>query len=139
MPSVRTPAGPRLAHTTTRPDRAWRSTAAFGWINTRLTAAKGQENFIEVEGKKVALGIPGTPPSADADAADASAIKRLIVVRARVWNAGAAKTADAVAKTVPLARAGNVDDAAGSVLLLASPHASYITGHCLEVTGGAGI
>jgi hypothetical protein len=34
--------------------------SAFGWINTRLTAAKGQENFIEVEGKKVALGIPGT-------------------------------------------------------------------------------
>ncbi|ELR16006.1 shortchain dehydrogenase/reductase SDR, putative [Acanthamoeba castellanii str. Neff] len=83
---------------------------AFGWINTRLTAAKGQENFIEVEGKKVALGIPG-----------------------------ATNSAEAVAKTVPLARPGNVDDAAGSVLLLASPHASYITGHCLEVTGGAGI
>jgi 3-oxoacyl-[acyl-carrier protein] reductase len=83
---------------------------AFGWINTRLTASKDKENFIEVEGKKVSLGIPG-----------------------------AARSADSVAKTVPLARAGNVDDAAGSVLLLASPHASYITGHCLEVTGGAGI
>jgi hypothetical protein len=29
--------------------------------------------------------------------------------------------------------------AAGGVLMLASPHAAYITGHTLEVTGGAGI
>eukprot|EP00026_Physarum_polycephalum_P012368 Phypoly_transcript_12667.p1 GENE.Phypoly_transcript_12667~~Phypoly_transcript_12667.p1 ORF type:complete len:302 (+),score=56.17 Phypoly_transcript_12667:195-1100(+) len=40
---------------------------------------------------------------------------------------------------IPLRRAGNVEEAAGSILLLASPHASYITGHTLEVTGGAGI
>jgi len=40
---------------------------------------------------------------------------------------------------VPLRRAGTVDDASGAMLLLASPYASYITGHCLEVTGGVGI
>lgn len=40
---------------------------------------------------------------------------------------------------IPLGRNGTVDEAAGSILLLASPFASYISGHCLEVTGGFGI
>lgn len=40
---------------------------------------------------------------------------------------------------IPMARTGNADEAAGGMLLLASPHASYITGHVLEVTGGLGI
>jgi len=42
-------------------------------------------------------------------------------------------------RLVPLQRAGNVTDAASALLFLASPLASYVTGHCLEVTGGAGI
>lgn len=42
-------------------------------------------------------------------------------------------------RLIPLRRVGNVEEAAGAILLLASPFASYITGHCLEVTGGAGI
>jgi len=40
---------------------------------------------------------------------------------------------------IPLKRAGSAREAAGGILMLASPHASYITGHCLEVTGGVGI
>lgn len=40
---------------------------------------------------------------------------------------------------IPLRRAGSPEEAAGAVLMLASPHASFITGHCLEVTGGMGI
>ena len=39
----------------------------------------------------------------------------------------------------PLGRAGTPEEAAGGILFLASPLASYITGHCLELTGGAGI
>jgi len=35
------------------------NTIAFGWIDTRLTRSKDTGAFIEVEGKKVALGIPG--------------------------------------------------------------------------------
>ena len=31
---------------------------AFGFVDTRLTQAKGDENVIEVDGEKVALGIP---------------------------------------------------------------------------------
>ena len=37
---------------------------------------------------------------------------------------------------IPLGRAGTPQDAAGAILLLASPYASYITGQCLNVTGG---
>jgi 3-oxoacyl-[acyl-carrier protein] reductase len=40
---------------------------------------------------------------------------------------------------IPLARTGLPEEAAGGIVLLASPLASYITGHTLEVTGGAGI
>jgi len=40
---------------------------------------------------------------------------------------------------IPLRRVGTPSDAAGAMLMLVSPFSSYITGHCLEVTGGAGI
>lgn len=39
--------------------------------------------------------------------------------------------------TVPLARMGTADEAAGAILMLASPWASYITGQVLEVNGGS--
>ncbi|MCK5862808.1 MAG: SDR family oxidoreductase [Candidatus Hydrogenedentes bacterium] len=37
---------------------------------------------------------------------------------------------------IPMGRAGTPDEAAGAILMLASPYASYVTGHILEVTGG---
>ena len=39
----------------------------------------------------------------------------------------------------PLGRPGTPDEAAGGILMMASPWGGYVTGHCLEVTGGAGI
>lgn len=39
----------------------------------------------------------------------------------------------------PLGRPGVPDEGAAGILFMASPWGSYITGHCLEVTGGAGI
>jgi len=39
----------------------------------------------------------------------------------------------------PLGRPGVPEEGAGGILMMASPWGSYITGHCLEVTGGAGI
>lgn len=46
---------------------------------------------------------------------------------------------DMVKMMIPLGRTGTVEEAAGGILLLASPWASYINGHTLEVTGGMGI
>ena len=40
---------------------------------------------------------------------------------------------------IPLGRAATPAEAAGGILMLASPWASFITGHTLEVTGGSGI
>lgn len=46
---------------------------------------------------------------------------------------------DMMTMMIPLGRNGTPEEAAGGILLLASPYASYITGHTLEVTGGFGI
>ncbi|GJJ74075.1 3-oxoacyl-[acyl-carrier protein] reductase [Entomortierella parvispora] len=90
------------------------NTVAFGYVDTRLTRAKENGETMIVGGQKIALGIP----------------------------MGAKKEAPppaVVFADTPLKRAGQVEEAAGSVLLLCSPFASYITGHTLEVTGGKGI
>ena len=39
----------------------------------------------------------------------------------------------------PLGRRGTAEEAAQGILFLASPLASFVTGHTLEVTGGMGI
>ncbi|KAF8236967.1 short-chain dehydrogenase/reductase SDR [Tricholoma matsutake] len=91
------------------------NTVAFGLIHTRLTAPKEAGATIEIDGKKVVLGVPGAslPTEASPDP------------EAYTW--------------IPLRRGGTPDDAAGSIFFLASPLASYVSGHTLEVTGGFGI
>ncbi|KAL7006130.1 hypothetical protein EMMF5_004250 [Cystobasidiomycetes sp. EMM_F5] len=88
------------------------NTVAYGYILTRLTAAKEEGASITVNGKQVALGIPSAGKS----------------------KAGVASTPD-----IPLGRPGTADEAARAMLFLASPLAAYISGHTLEVTGGRGI
>ncbi len=82
---------------------------AFGFIDTRLTQSKEAGEVIEVAGTTVALGIP----------------QKLIDTRNE--------------RSIPLNRPGSPKEAAAGILLMASPMASYITGHTLEVTGGMGI
>jgi len=84
------------------------NTIAFGYIKTRLTAGKELGETVLVDGKPVALGIPGKMNRDD----------------------------PAMLAVIPLQRAGSPDEAANSILMLSSPLASYITGHTLEVTGG---
>jgi 3-oxoacyl-[acyl-carrier protein] reductase len=79
----------------------------LGHIATRLVGPKERGASIEVGGERVALGIP------QADA-----------------------TADFMRSLVALGRVGAAEEAAGAMLLLASPCASYITGQAVEVTGG---
>ena len=42
-------------------------------------------------------------------------------------------------RSIPLQRGATPEEAAGGIIMMASPYAAYITGHVLEVTGGAGI
>jgi len=82
-------------------------------IMGRLTAAKEDGVSIEIDGKKVALGIPGAKAPTTTGVPDPKAFS-----------------------LTPLARPGTADEAAAGMLFLASPLASYVTGHTLEVTGG---
>jgi 3-oxoacyl-[acyl-carrier protein] reductase len=79
---------------------------AFGFVETRLTAAKEEGGEMTAPGgQKVELGIP------EQMRAMASAI-------------------------IPLGRAAQPEEAAGPVLLLASEYANYVHGQILNVTGG---
>lgn len=82
---------------------------AFGLIDTRLTRAKEDGETIEVDGQEIALGVPQKVRS------------------------------DEGRRTIPLQRAGTVEEAAGGIVMMASPLAGYVSGHTLEVTGGLGI
>ncbi|TGZ81430.1 NAD(P)-binding protein [Ascodesmis nigricans] len=86
------------------------NTVAFGSVSTRLTAAKEDGAAVEINGEKIALGIPKAQSKASAGFA-----------------------------LVPLRRSGTPYEAAASILALASPLCAYVSGHTLEVTGGAGI
>lgn len=85
---------------------------AFGFVDTRLTQPKENREAIEIQGQRVALGIP----------------ERLLQMRDQI-----------LPLQIPLARAATPEEAAGGIIMMASPFAAYITGHTLEVTGGAGI
>lgn len=76
---------------------------------TRLTAAKEEGAFVTTpDGEKIALGIP---------------------------TGQGAKSEDANLD-IPLRRPGTATEAASSILALASPLCSYITGQIIMVTGG---
>jgi 3-oxoacyl-[acyl-carrier protein] reductase len=82
---------------------------AFGHILTRLTAAKEAGAFVTTpDGEKIALGIPG---GQGAQAKDANL-------------------------DIPLRRPGSATEAASTILAVASPLFSYVSGQVIMVTGG---
>jgi 3-oxoacyl-[acyl-carrier protein] reductase len=85
------------------------NTVAFGHIETRLTANKEEGGFVEVDGQKVALGIPQKQKEA---------------------------TGRAAFLDIPLRRPGSATEAASAVLAVASPLFSYVNGQTISVTGG---
>ena len=89
---------------------------AFGMIDTRMTNAFAEDGggSVKIDGAEVPQGIPPH--------------------LAKMWSSG-----EFVRAMVPLARKGNAEEAASGMCFLASPMASYVTGHTLEVTGGFGI
>ncbi|OBT54732.1 3-oxoacyl-[acyl-carrier protein] reductase [Pseudogymnoascus sp. 24MN13] len=87
------------------------NTIAFGHIATRLTQAKEKGAFVTTpDGEKIALGIPGMgePP-----------------------KDGSVAFAD-----IPLRRPGSPSEGASSILAVASPLFSYVSGQTIMVTGG---
>lgn len=79
---------------------------AYGWIDTRITRPPAEVQDLVVDGQKIRMGIP---------------------LNATKWR----DTSD-----IPLGRPGTADEAARVMLFLASPLSAYITGTCIECTGG---
>ncbi|KAF1348151.1 hypothetical protein BDV97DRAFT_298694 [Delphinella strobiligena] len=91
------------------------NTIAFGFILTRLTAAKEEGAFVTTpDGEKIALGIPGAQKAAR-------------------------ESGDAAFKDIPLGRPGSATEAASAILAVVSPLFSYVSGQTISVTGGRNI
>lgn len=86
------------------------NTVAFGYILTRLTAAKELGSYVTTpEGDRVALGIP----QKQVEQRDNSGFR-----------------------DIPLGRPGSATEAASAILAVASPLMSYVSGQTIMVTGG---
>ena len=79
---------------------------AFGFVDTRLTQSKVDENTMEIDGEKVQLGIPEQMRSMALDADPARPRRR------------------------------TPQEAAGGVFFLCSPWSNYVHGQTLHITGG---
>jgi 3-oxoacyl-[acyl-carrier protein] reductase len=79
---------------------------AYGWIDTRITRPPTEAEKLTLAGEEIHTGIP---------------------LNAKKWR----DVGD-----IALRRPGTADEAAGVMLFLASPLAAYVTGTCVECTGG---
>lgn len=90
------------------------NTVAFGFVQTRLTAAKEAGAFVTTpDGTKVPLGIPGKQLASRAGDGQANAYP-----------------------DIPLRRPASPEEAARAILGVASPLFSYVSGETIRVTGG---
>ncbi|RMJ20836.1 reductase, partial [Aspergillus sp. HF37] len=90
------------------------NTVAFGFVQTRLTAAKEAGAFVTTpDGTKVPLGIPGKQLASRAGDGQKNAYP-----------------------DIPLRRPASPEEAARAILGVASPLFSYVSGETIRVTGG---
>lgn len=83
------------------------NSVVLGHFKTRLTQDKKKGASIRFRGEDIKLGIP--------QGSDISALME---------------------QMIPLQRLGLPEEAAGAMLILTGPYASYITGQAIEITGG---
>lgn len=79
---------------------------AYGWIDTRITQPPTKSKVLSLDGQEIKVGIP---------------------MNAKKWRD---------VSDIPLSRPGTADEAARVMLFLASPLSSYVSGTCVECTGG---
>ncbi len=106
------------------------STAKSGILGMTKTVAKEWGAF-GIRCNAVAFGLIETRLTQDAESGEKIAVAGEEVTLGMPGHLKGMAT-----MLIPLARPGTPQDAAGAILLLASPYASYITAHCLDVTGG---
>lgn len=109
------------------------ATAKMGIVGLTKTVAKEWGRF-GVRCNAVAFGFIDTRMTRPREAGETVAVGG----RAVPQGIPEAQRAGAFAQ-IPLGRPGTDEEAAGGILLMASALAAYVTGHTLEVTGGAGI
>jgi len=109
------------------------ATAKMGIIGMTKTIAKEWGRY-GVRCNAVAFGFIDTRLTQSKETTDP------ITVHGQTVPVGIPHTIrETIFSSIPLGRPGTPEEAAGGIVLLASPLASYITGHTLEVTGGVGI
>jgi 3-oxoacyl-[acyl-carrier protein] reductase len=109
------------------------STAKMGLIGMTKTIAREWGAF-GIRCNAVAFGFIDTRLTQDRQSSDC-----IDVDGQQVQLGIPGKLRETVQAMIPLGRAGSAEEAANAILFLASPLASYVTGHTLEVTGGMGI
>ena len=109
------------------------ATAKMGIVGLTKTVAK-EWGLFGIRCNAVAFGMIDTRLTKPAEHGNTFSVAGQEVVLGTP-----AKLRPSIMAQIPLQRYGTAEEAAGAILLLASPLANYVTGHTLEVTGGLGI
>lgn len=109
------------------------ATGKMGIVGLTKTIAK-EWGYLGIRCNAVAFGFIDTRLTQSKDAGES------IEIDGREITLGIPDNLRAMAPMmIPLQRPATPEEAAGGIILMASPFAAYITGHTLEVTGGSGI
>ena len=99
--------------------------AAFGIIQTRFGQPQSEQNRIKIGGEEIQMGVPDKILEAiGINAEDAKSTTADDLYRPREIQ------------SIPLGRAGHIDEAADLVYFLCSPLSDYVTGQVMAASGG---